>query len=500
MAMLRPVLRLGLLSAVSNRHQSSVRLAGAVGLFAGGITAANVSLTETHCRHAQVHEKPPVLHASGLAILPVATSVWARIARILRLLFHCGRLVLLGTPLLVTYPVARVCKADLPDWWWRLALWSGGRSSPAIIKFLQWASTRRDLFSVKFCDTFMAFHSHVQTHDWAFTEAILRDAFGPTWSEHLSLEREPIGSGVIAQVYRGRRVATGERIAVKVIHPHIQDLVALDLELLWLAARAIDCVLPNLSAKVGMVSFAQVMSSQLDFRIEGQNLATFREHFATRRKVAFPEPDLAWTTENVLVESFVDGVHIMEHVTAQRSYDRPLASVTIDAFLRMLFLDNFAHGDIHPGNILVTTDGIALLDAGIVNVLGGSDYDDFVELFHAIVNKNGYEAGQILLAKSPRHHCVDQDAFCCGIKSIVDRATANLSLKDVPVGDLLTEVLELCGTHHVALQGRFVSVVVSIGVLEGVGRLLDPELDLLQVALPILVQAKLQRMKAAALA
>ncbi|OQR86493.1 glycoside hydrolase [Achlya hypogyna] len=498
MAMLRPVLRLGLVSTVSSRRLAPLRLAGTSMLFTGGLCTATAALEAAPRELPQ--QQPAMLYASGAAILPAATSAWARLARIVRLLFHCGRLVLVGVPLAVTYPMARLIDRELPDWWWRLALWCGGQSSPAIIKFLQWASTRRDLFSIRFCDTFMTFHSHVQTHEWAFTEAMLADAFGPRWADEIDLERTPIGSGVIAQVYRGTRRSTGEPIAVKVVHPHIQERVALDLELLWLGARCIDAVLPNLSARVGMVTFAQVMASQVDLRLEAHNLAAFRRHFATRAGVAFPEPDLRWTTANVLVESFVEGRPIQDHIAALESFDRPLATVTIDAFLRMLFLDNFAHGDIHPGNILVTGGGIALLDAGIVNVLEPGDYDDFVELFHSIVNKDGYLAGEILLEKSPRHRCTDKHAFCTGIAALVARATTNLSLKDVPVGDLLTEVLELCGAHNVALQGRFVSVVVSIGVLEGVGRLLDPELDLLKIALPILVQAKLQRVKTLAFA
>ncbi|OQR97205.1 glycoside hydrolase [Thraustotheca clavata] len=488
MAMLRQVLRHGLTGVVLSRHQSPVRLAGAATLLAGAATMSSKQFA-AHCEQICVNEQRPAWHSSNIAILPVATTLWSRLARIIRLLLHCGHLFVVSVPLVVTFPVARLMEKDLPQWWWKLALWSGANSSPAIIKFLQWASTRRDLFSVNFCNTFQAFHSHVHTHKWSFTESILNDAFGPEWHKQFTIDPEPIGSGVIAQVYQGTKTSTNEKIAVKVIHPCIRDQIAVDLELLWCGACVIDYFLPNLSAKVGMMSFAQVMSSQLDFRIEAANLTEFRRHFAKRTGVTFPTPDPLFSHSNVLVESFVSGSHIMDHITAQHSYDRPLATLTIDTFLRMLFLDNFAHGDIHPGNILVTENrGIALLDAGIVNVLQPQDYDDFIELFHSIVNRDGYLAGQILLEKSPRHHCENPHAFCTGIASLVERATTNLNLKQVPVGDLLTEVLELCGRHQVALQGRFVSVVVSIGVLEGVGRLLDPELDLLQIALPILLK------------
>ncbi|KAH9196760.1 hypothetical protein AeNC1_001281 [Aphanomyces euteiches] len=423
-----------------------------------------------------------------LTTVTMHKTLWQRIVTVIRVIFHCGRLVLLGIPLVVTYPIARLRDAELADWWWRLALWTGQQSSPAVIKFLQWASTRRDMFSPKFCNTFQEFHAHCEVHSWEHTLDQLNESFGESWPSYMELDPSPIGSGVIAQVYQGRWKTTDEHIAVKVLHPNVVESVALDLDLLWAIASWIDLWLPNLSAKVGMQSFAQVMTSQLDLRIEANNLRRFQANFETNPSVNFPTPKGGFVTSSVLVESFVDG----QPLTAN-SRDQRLAKTTIDTFLRMLFLHNFAHGDIHPGNILVTRQGIALLDAGIVNQLLPSDFQDFIALFHSIASKDGLAAGRILLEKSPRHHCTDEPAFCAAIASIVERATKNLNLNQVPVGDLLQEVLEVCQRHHVALQGRFVSIVVSIGVLEGVGRLLDPDLDILKIALPILVQAKFKQ-------
>ncbi|KAF0697902.1 Aste57867_11434 [Aphanomyces stellatus] len=423
----------------------------------------------------------------GLGMLKTHQTVWQRIVCVVRLLFHCGRLFLLGAPLVLTYPIARLGNPDVADWWWRLALACGQRSSPGMIKFLQWASTRRDMFSRHFCDTFEAFHAQCEVHSWEYTLALLTDAFGVSWPSLMELDPRPIGSGVIAQVYRGRWRDSGEQIAVKVVHPHVAETAALDLELLAIVAGWVDYWVPNLSASVGMHSFAEVMWNQLDLRVEATNLRRFQANFASSKTVAFPTPKPGFVTSSVLVESFVDGDALALHAC-----DRALAATTVDAFLRMLFLHNFAHGDIHPGNILVTRRGIALLDAGIVNELQPSDFSDFVALFHSIASKDGLGAGRILLEKSPRHRCADEPAFCAAIASIVDRATSKLSLQEVPVGELLQEVLEVCQRHHVALQGRFVSIVVSIGVLEAVGRVLDPDLDILSIALPILVQAKLR--------
>ncbi|RHX98594.1 hypothetical protein DYB25_008698 [Aphanomyces astaci] len=499
MLALRPMLRAGV--AGMSKHHVRLLIGGSAILTYSIHSSPSRSLIMVNSGNIRSSsEQATTIKFSGgdSNIVSVRKSLWQRIASILRLLYHCGRLVLLGMPLLVTYPVARIADRDVAHWWWRLALTTGKHSSPAIIKFLQWASTRRDMFSPRFCNTFQQFHANCEVHSWSHTLERLVDAFGPSWSTHMQLDPDPIGSGVIAQVYQGRWMATNEKIAVKVIHPSVQESVALDLDLLWVVAGWVDYFLPNLSASVGMASFAEVMTSQLDLRVEAANLLRFQSNFATTPNVTFPTPMPEFVTSSVLVESFVDGEHINTAVDASSAtWDRrQLAATTVDTFLRMLFLHNFAHGDIHPGNILVTrngTGGIALLDAGIVNTLRPTDFDDFVELFHHIASKDGVAAGKMLLEKSPRHYCTDQPAFTSAIAAIVDRATKNLSLREVPVGELLQDVLEVCQRHHVALQGRFVSVVVSIGVLEGVGRLLDPELDILKIALPILIQAKFQQ-------
>ncbi|RHY23804.1 hypothetical protein DYB32_010036, partial [Aphanomyces invadans] len=304
------------------------------------------------------------------------------------------------------------------------------------------------MFSPRFCNTFQEFHANCDVHGWGHTLDRLEDAFGPSWSTFMELDPDPIGSGVIAQVYQGRWRATNGKIAVKVIHPFVVESVALDLDLLRVVAGWIDYILPNLSAKVGMASFAEVMTKQLDLRVEAANLSQFQANFASVPNVKFPSPVPGFVSASVLVETFVDGQHIndtMESAASARDR-RHLAATTVDTFLRMLFLHNFAHGDIHPGNILVTTArrggdrGIALLDAGIVNTLTASDFEDFVQLFHHIVSKDGMAAGRMLLEKSPSHHCTDQVAFSASIAAIVDRATRNLSLKEVPVGELLQDV------------------------------------------------------------
>lgn len=443
--------------------------------------------------------------------------------RLIRLTLHFAKLLGLALPLILTAPVAFSAGTLMPkliEKWWKLALWLAQYSSPTVMKFLQWASTRRDMFSASFCDRFETFHEHAPTHSWDQTQDALEMAYGSNWKDVMEIDSRPIGSGCIAQVYRGRIKKTNEQVAVKVIHPHVKEMVALDLQLLHTFVAIVEIVplFQWLGGKDSVTEFASLMERQLNLRTEGENLALFTQHFRNRKGVRFPVPLIDYTTENVLVESYEDGLHFSEIVAKMDPPRRKaVARVVLEAYLRMVFLDNFAHGDLHPGNLLFDEEssgrtsrvshseairhaGVVVIDAGIVTKLEQQDLRNFVELFHAVATGNGYKAGELIVARSKErigpsgeksgNKCKDLESFCTGMEKIVDEAVKwQLSLKKVHVGALLRQVMELCCSHQVKLEGKYASIVVSIAVLEAVGRKLDPDINILAVALPIITQS-----------
>ncbi|KAI9913029.1 hypothetical protein PsorP6_006430 [Peronosclerospora sorghi] len=442
-----------------------------------------------------------------------------KLRRFLRVVLHFAKLMGLALPLALTAPVAFSAGFVVPkvtEQWWELAFWLAQFSSPTVMKFLQWASTRRDMFPASFCDRFETFHEHAPLHSWTQTQDALVMAYGDNWRHVVEVDPHPIGSGCIAQVYRGRMKETHEDVAVKVIHPHVKQMVALDLELLHGVVTLLEMVpaLRWVGGKESVTEFATIMERQLNLRVEGENLALFRKHFRHRKGLRFPAPLLQYTTENVLVESFEDGVHFSDIISQMEPLRRKaVAQVVLESYLRMVFLDNFAHGDLHPGNLLFEAQkpdgnrgrhshadamrhaGVVVIDAGIVTRLEKQDLCNFVELFHAVATGNGYKAGELLVARSTEPatvatKCTDLTSFCLGMEKIVDEAVRwRLQLEKVHVGALLRQVLELCWAHHVKLEGKYASIVVSIAVLEAVGRQLDPEIDILAVALPIITQS-----------
>uniref|UniRef100_A0A7S1GYA7 ABC1 atypical kinase-like domain-containing protein n=2 Tax=Hemiselmis andersenii TaxID=464988 RepID=A0A7S1GYA7_HEMAN len=254
-----------------------------------------------------------------------------------------------------------------------------------------------------------------------------------------------------------------------------------------------------LSLGESVEEFAGLMRLQLDLRLEANHLDRFSTNFSGSRQVSFPRPVRPLVSDGVLVESFEGGEPIATHLTGEDGVvKRRLARIGVDAFLKMCFLDNFVHGDMHPGNMLVSGGGaddlrLVLLDAGITTELSDRDKENFVLLFSAIVKGDGREAGRLMLDNARDHRCQDPEAFCEGMRGLVDEALGSkLRLESISAGEVLRKAFSLACTHRVKIESNFASICIAIMVLEGVGRRLDPTLDILNAAIPVLAARTLR--------
>ena len=207
----------------------------------------------------------------------------------------------------------------------------------------------------------------------------------------------------------------------------------------------------------------------------------------------------------VLVESYEEGVPIgkllREGGEEAAARNEKLARVGLRAFLAMLLRHNFVHADLHPGNILVSGGGdgeasLCFLDAGLTVELSARDEANFVALFAAIGRGDGALAADLMLANAREHECDDAAGFREGMRRLVAKARptdAAFSLGKVQIGEVLLEVTSLVRTHRVKVESNFTTLVMAIVVLEGLGRQLDPTLDLFSVALPMLASAATAR-------
>jgi len=373
-----------------------------------------------------------------------------------------------------------------------LLVWSLESAGPVYIKLAQWASTRRDIFPESICNRLSRLQRDTKPHSWHQTMKILNMEWGNRWEESVLVHKDVIGSGCCAQVYKGK--VGSKNVAVKVVHPGLADQLELDLSLMKIGAKTLTFLLPDvhwLNLEEAVKEFQLLMMGQVNMMQEAANLLKFRNNFQNSQRVHFPEPVMELCGSNVLVEDWMDGIGIQNYTkfsgVETEELKRDLAEVGVDMLLKMVFTDNYWHGDLHPGNILVHEDKLCVLDTGVVGSLSEGDRFNLIHTFRAVVVGDSNKVAELFLERS-YHECKDVDAFKKELAAIVDEARGTqLSLDRIDACQLLQNVFSTLMRHKVRLDANFSSVVIAIAIVEGLGRSLDPQLDLVRRAMPYLL-------------
>ncbi len=328
-------------------------------------------------------------------------------------------------------------------------------------------------------------------------------------------------------------------VAIKVLHPKVERMVRRDLRIMGFFASVLNAIptIEWLSLPDEVAQFGEMMRLQLDLRIESANLMMFRKKFKDRTTAWFPFPYAEHTTRQVLVEEFAQGIPLAAFLEDGGGvFQKDIADEGLDAFLHMLLIDNFVHADLHPGNIMVrfykpeqinlslgrskqsdtpeySTDvteevlqrlrphrhhpedwtgqlaeidkegyrpQLIFIDTGLVTALNATNRKNFLDLFKAIAEFDGYRAGHLMVERCRQPEAVlDKEVFALKMQHLVlGVKSKTFALGNMKIGDVLNEVLSMVRGHHVRMEGDFVNVVISILLLEGIGRSLDPNLDL----------------------
>jgi len=345
------------------------------------------------------------------------------------------------------------------------------------------------------------------------TENVLRQAYGNDWTKRLQLEKL-VGSGCIGQVYKGIAIkddGTEQKIAVKVRHPNVTDAIDDDLDLLRLLVRLMGKIpydvfkeMKWLNPEGAIEEFAELLKLQLDFRTEAEHLELFNKNFRNDPNVLFPKLVGGFETHpEVLVETFCDGQPFHEFLSDHKDKKELLSemcNIGIRAVCKMLFVDNFMHGDLHPGNVFISAKDkkFILLDVGIVAAYTDEDHDVIVNVLTSFIRSEGRKAGRYMIADSDKRlkasgeASIDEEGFIDKIEAMVKKAKGEDYLME-HLGTYLSYICEAASKHHVMMNQSFVSSALTVKVLEGIALALDPSIEIWRVANPIILESEMKR-------
>lgn len=360
------------------------------------------------------------------------------------------------------------------------------------IKVGQIMSTRPDLIPEHVSRALAELQDAVGPFPFAdVARTIEQDCGRPVNALYAEFAPVPLASASVSQVHKAR-LHDGRIVAVKVRRPNVVELCTFDLAVMRIGARVLNAI-PSIStlAPVAIVEeFGRAVFAQLDFRVEARNNRRFRENFRDSPTVIFPEVIEALSTERILTMSYIEGTKILS-TRATRSDPKRVARLGLQALMKMIFEDGFVHADLHPGNIFITADDkIALLDLGLVGELDEPHRRGFTRFFAAWAQRDGDTMARLMYemsaSASPGGGARDPEAFeryRAAIIEFVGRYWGQ-RLGEVQVGKVLLDMLGILRRHRVRMNPTFTIVNIAIAVTEGIGKQLDPELDLMAEAIP----------------
>lgn len=366
---------------------------------------------------------------------------------------------------------------------------------PIFVKFGQVMSTRRDLLPLDIANELARLQDRVPPFDPDVAIAIIEKAFGrPITQIFESFERQPVASASIAQVHFAT-LPGGREVAVKVLRPNMLPAIEKDLALMHMMAGWVEGLSADgkrLKPREVVGEFDKYLHDELDLLREAANAAQLRRNMQNLNLVLIPEMVWDFCMPDVMVMQRMNGVPISQ---TERLRDagvdmKKLARDGVTIFFTQVFRDGFFHADMHPGNIQVSLEPATFgryisLDFGIVGTLTEVDKEYLAQNFSAFFQRDYKRVAELHIESGwvPADTRVDEleaaIRACC--EPYFDRP-----LKEISLGMVLMRLFQTSRRFHVEIQPQLVLLQKTLLNIEGLGRELDPDLDLWSTAKPFL--------------
>ena len=362
---------------------------------------------------------------------------------------------------------------------------------PITVKFGQILSTRRDLVPLDIADELARLQDRVAPFPSDLAVAEVERSLGrPLDAVFSAFDRTPVASASIAQVHLAR-LHDGREVAVKVLRPGVEAAVARDLELLRTAAAFIERRWADgrrLRPREVVAEFARHLDDELDLMREAANASQLARNFEGSALLRVPAVYWDLCAQRVMVMERMHGTPISQvSALREKGIDIPaLARSGVEIFFTQVFRHGFFHADMHPGNILVADDGRYIaLDFGIMGTLTEVDKNYLAQNFLAFFNRDYRRVAQAHLDAGWVPGDTRIDEFETAIRAVCEPVFAR-PLKEIYFGRLLLRLFQTSRRFNVEVQPQLVMLQKTLLNIEGLGRELDPDLDLWQTAKPFL--------------
>ena len=386
----------------------------------------------------------------------------------------------------------------------RLALQELG---PIFVKFGQILSTRRDLVPPDVAAELTLLQDRVAPFDGNTARSLIETALGrPIDVAFASFDTTPLASASIAQVHAATLPPVGDapprEVVVKVLRPGIEKQIAADVSLLKSIAALVDRTHPSadkIRPREIVAEIESTLAAELDLQREAANASVLRRNWLDSRDLYVPEPIWSHTAEGALTMERVRGIPSddIEALDAAGIDRKALAAKGVRVFYTQVFRDNFFHADAHAGNIWVDADRksdprFIALDFGIMGQLSSEDQYYLAENFMAIFNRDYRRVAELHVQAGwmPSHIRIDE--LEAAARAVCEPYFTR-PLSEISLAEVLMKLFRTAQRYELTLQPQLILLQKTLLNIEGVGRQLDPGIDIWAVAKPVLERILVDR-------
>jgi len=369
---------------------------------------------------------------------------------------------------------------------------------PTFLKMGQILSTRPDLLPVEFMQELSRLQDDVPPFPYPEVEANLKAALKkPIEQIFASFDEQPLAAASIGQVHQAK-MPDGKNVVVKIQRPGIQRTIEVDLEIMMHLAGLMERHLEgwDIQRPTRIVDeFARTLERELDYTLEAAHLERFARQFENEPTVYVPKVYREATTSRVLTMERISGVKSSDIDRLEKEgLDRSeIARQGFILIMKQIFVHGFFHADPHPGNIFVLPDNvICYIDFGMMGRLDLATRERFADLIMSIVHRDEREAAKALLRLALSEEGPDYPALQRDTAEFMDKHCYR-PLKDVELGALLHQLLEMAKKHRLGVPPDLFLMIKALSTVEGLGLVLDPDLDVIEQATPFIKRIQFNR-------
>jgi ubiquinone biosynthesis protein len=366
------------------------------------------------------------------------------------------------------------------------------RLGPTYVKLGQFLATRPDVVGQAIARDLESLQDKMAPFPQQQAEAAVAAAFGQPVGTLFTSFGPPVAAASIAQVHKAEIETPDGRkpMAVKVLRPDVERRLRSELDSFFFAARKAEAhslEAQRLRLVEVVATLARSVAIEMDFRLEAAALSEMAEN--TREDLDFRVPAVDWnrTAREVLTLEWIDGTPLNDHAALKAAgHDLPpLGHKVIQSFLRHALRDGFFHADMHPGNLFIDAEGrLVAVDFGIMGRLGPKERRFLAEILYGFITRDYHRVAQVHFDAGyvPPHHSVDN--FAQAIRAIGE-PIHNRTAEDISMAKLLQLLFEVTGLFDMRTRPELLLLQKTMVVVEGVGRALDPKLDMWATAEPV---------------